>query len=59
MQYKEALEELKNIILRIENEEIGIDDIEENLKRAKELLEFCREKLRKTETLIDEIIEKE
>ena len=59
MQYKEELEELKNIILRIENEEIGIDDIEENLKRAKELLEFCREKLRKTETLIDEIIEKE
>ncbi len=59
MQYKEALEELKDIITKIENEEIGIDDLEKNLKRAKELLEFCREKLRTTETLIDEIIEKE
>lgn len=57
MTYSEALNELKKIIKEIEESEIDLDQIQEKLERAKELMEFCRARLKKTENFISELNE--
>ena len=49
MSYSTALKELEKIVERLQSDNIEIDDLSENVKRAKELIEFCRTQLRKTE----------
>jgi len=55
MTYSEALLELKEIIKLIDESEIDIDQIQEKLERSKELIEFCRTKLKKTEDFITDL----
>lgn len=52
--YKQAMEELETIAHQIENEEPDIDELSELVKRAKELIQLCKTKLKKTEGEIDE-----
>lgn len=47
--YTEAFAELQQIVLEMENAEIGIDELDVKVKRASALLKICREKLYKTE----------
>lgn len=47
--YTEAFDELQQIVLEMENAEIGIDELDSKVKRASVLLKVCREKLYKTE----------
>ncbi len=47
--YTEAFAELQQIVLEMENAEIGIDELDARVKRASFLLKLCREKLYKTE----------
>jgi len=54
--YESALNELQNIILEIENDEIGIDQLSVKVKRAAELLKFCQQKLRTTEEDVNKIL---
>lgn len=54
--YNVALEELKGILQRIESSEVDIDQIAADVKRSAELIKFCKEKLRKTEDEVDEIL---
>ncbi|MBI33969.1 MAG: exodeoxyribonuclease VII small subunit [Flavobacteriales bacterium] len=56
--YKEALEELEEIVNGIESEEVDVDELAKKVERASKLLTVCSEKLRKTETEVDKIIEK-
>ncbi len=51
MKYEAAVEELQGIINQLENDEVNMDDLLEKVQRAKELLVFCKEKLRTVETL--------
>jgi exodeoxyribonuclease VII small subunit len=51
--YEKSLAEIQQILARIANQEIGIDDLEKEVKKARELLEACREKLRSTEKEIN------
>ncbi|MDR2423209.1 MAG: exodeoxyribonuclease VII small subunit [Prevotellaceae bacterium] len=44
--YKDALNEIESIIATMENGEPDIDDTLKNVKRASELIKFCKEKLR-------------
>ncbi len=55
--YKDALEELEEIVNGIESEEIDVDELAKKVERASELLTVCSEKLRKTEKEVDKIIE--
>ncbi len=57
--YDKAFEELNRILEDIQSEDIGIDDIAKKSKRAKELLKFCREKLRTIEDQVAENFEEE
>ena len=47
IKYSEAYQELESILQKVQSEEIQVDDILININRAKELLQFCQEALRK------------
>jgi exodeoxyribonuclease VII small subunit len=49
MSYKEALSEIERIVDKIENEELDVDELSVLVKRASELLQWCKKKLRATE----------
>ena len=57
LKYEEALERLQKIVSLLEHKEIKIDDLADKVKEAKALVDFCREKLEKTEEEINKIIE--
>lgn len=57
LKYEEALERLQGIVVLLEKKEIKIDDLSDKVKEAKALVEFCRDKLDKTEAEINKIID--
>lgn len=52
-----AMEELEAILGRVEGDEIDIDELAEELKRATKLLELCRQKIRKAELEVTQIVQ--
>jgi len=46
--YEEALIQLKEIVSKLEMKQVKIDDLASTVKEAKQLVDFCREKLDKT-----------
>jgi exodeoxyribonuclease VII small subunit len=54
--YGSAMEELKKILAKLENDEIGVDELAEKVERATVLLEWCDKKLKETESKIQKII---
>ncbi len=59
MKYEDAMKRLEEIVYEVENNKTDIDLIGENLKEAKALIKFCKEKLFKTEEDIDRILNSE
>ncbi len=57
LKYEVALERLQEIVNLLERKEIKIDNLAEKVKEAKALVDYCREKLEKTEEEINKIIE--
>ena len=53
--YEKAMQELQGIVDQLQEETIGIDDLSEKVKRAAELIQFCKEKLRSTDSDIKNI----
>lgn len=47
--YQDALNELEAIVSAIEEDDLDIDKLSEEVKRALELIQYCRQKLRNTE----------
>ncbi|MDU1891193.1 MAG: exodeoxyribonuclease VII small subunit [Dysgonomonas sp.] len=56
--YGEAMKELQNIMHRIENEDLDVDILLEEVKKAANLIKFCKEKLQKTNIEIQQILDK-
>jgi len=54
--YSQALAELEKIISRIESEEVDVDALAEQVKRASVLIRFCREKLQSTEEDVKKVL---
>jgi exodeoxyribonuclease VII small subunit len=54
--YAEALGEIEGIISEIENETIEVDVLSEKVKRAVELIKYCKATLRKTEDEIGSML---
>ena len=54
--YKEAFSELERILTKLENDELDVDELTENVKKASELINFCKTKLSDTETEVEKII---
>lgn len=55
--FSEAMRELEVILERIEGEEVDIDRLAAELRRAAELLEICRAKIRKAEVEVTQIVQ--
>ena len=53
----EAIIELENIVSDLENATIGVDELSEKVKRASELIKFCRSKLTSTEKEVNAILQ--
>ena len=49
--------ELEGILEQIEGEEVDIDSLAEQLRRATHLLELCRGKIRKAELEVTQIVQ--
>ena len=56
IKYEAALAELQTIVSKMENDELDIDQIAEQLKRAQELIKLCKDKLTKTDAEIKKIL---
>lgn len=54
--YEAALAELQSIVSKMENDELDVDQMSVQLKRAQELIKFCKEKLTKTDEEIKKIL---
>ncbi len=57
LSFRDAMEELEGILERIEGEEIDIDRLAEELRRAAQLLDLCRGKIRKAEVEVTQIVQ--
>jgi exodeoxyribonuclease VII small subunit len=55
--YSEAKKELEAIVAAIESGELDVDALTEKVKRASELIAFCKEKLTKTDEELQKILE--
>ena len=55
--YTEAFEELQEIVKKMENADISVDELTKNIERASQLIKICKEVLGKTEAEVNKIIE--
>ena len=56
IKYEAAYAELQAIVHKMENDELDIDQMSEQLKRAQELIKLCKDKLTKTDEEIKKIL---
>ncbi len=57
MTYATAKKELESIVESIESGELEVDALSDKVKRASELISFCKEKLTKTDKELQKILE--
>lgn len=54
--YEQAIERLEKIASSLEQQQTSLDDLIDNLQEAKKLLTFCKEKLKRTEMDVENIL---
>lgn len=57
IKYKEALREIEEIVSRLENDEMDIDSLSTELKKAQKLIKQCKDVLEKTEQDVKSILD--
>ena len=57
MSYRQAAEQLEEIVAQIENGELGIVELSKKVEEAAELVKMCKDKLRRTDADIEKIME--
>lgn len=55
--YREALEELRAINERLSRDDVDVDALLDDVKRASELIAFCRERLTSVGERLEEVLE--
>jgi exodeoxyribonuclease VII small subunit len=55
MKYEEAMTQIETIVHKMENNELDIDELAAQLKTAQRLIQFCKDKLTKTEEELSKI----
>ena len=56
IKYEQALTQLEEIVEKRENDELNIDELGEQLKKAQKLVKLCKDKLTKTDEEIKKIL---
>ena len=54
--YRQALEELRAIHARLRDDEVDIDTLLDDVKRASDLLAFCRDRLNSVGERLEEVL---
>lgn len=54
--YNEAMAEIEEILEKIENDELDVDELAEKVKRVSTLLKTCKDKLTKTNEQVELIL---
>jgi exodeoxyribonuclease VII small subunit len=56
LKYSSAFKELQEIVSEIESGEISVDELSEKVKKAAQLIKFCKTKLTSTEEDVNNIL---
>ncbi|MGH8944707.1 MAG: exodeoxyribonuclease VII small subunit [Acidimicrobiia bacterium] len=56
LSYREALEELRAIHARLRGDDVDVDNLIEDVKRAADLVAFCRERLTAVGERLEEVL---
>ena len=59
MKYEAAFAELQEIVRKMESGQFDIDELAVQLKKAQELIKFCKDKLTKTDDEIKKMLSEE
>lgn len=57
VKYEDAISELEEIVDKIENSDISVDELSDKVKRASELIKVCKSILHKTDAEVQKILE--
>ncbi len=57
IKYSEAINEIENILHKIEQDEMDIDELSIHVKHVSDLVKLCKKKLKQTENDIQKIID--
>ena len=57
MKYEEAINKLESIVSMMESGKLDLDQLEEKLKEAQQLIKLCRDKLTKTDEEISKLLQ--
>lgn len=57
MKYEEAIKNLESIVSMMESGKLDLDQLEEKLKVAQQLIKLCRDKLTKTDEEISKLLQ--
>ena len=55
--YESAINELESILEKMENDKLVINELSKEIKRASELIKFCKTQLKSTELDIKNILD--
>lgn len=55
--YSEAIAEIERILARFRSEEMSVDDLSVEVKRASELIAQCKERLLKAENEVKKVLD--
>jgi len=55
--YQDAIDQINDILAKIENEELDVDELADNVKKVSTLIKFCKDKLHKTEEEVEKILD--
>jgi exodeoxyribonuclease VII small subunit len=53
--YESAYNELQQIVRALQDDQVNIDELPERIARAGELIRYCRERLRQTESALQQL----
>ena len=56
IKYEESIRQIEDIVERLENDEMDIDSLGAELKKAQKLIKLCKDKLTKTEEEVKKIL---
>ena len=59
MTYREATQELEEILRAIENDAVDVDELTQKVQRSSQLIKLCKEKLKNAEKAIDQVFNEE
>lgn len=57
IKYNKAMQKLEEIINKIENEEIDVDELSDKVKEAVELIKVCKAKIEKAELEVKQVVD--